>query len=77
MGDLNCTWSSEEGPVRSLAEALELEAWKPEENLVTFPSRETRIDWILISPELEFRSYRVLDDVLSDHLGVIAEIVVR
>jgi hypothetical protein len=33
-----------------------------------------RLDWILVSDELEFGGYRTLPDQLSDHLGVVAEI---
>ena len=34
-----------------------------------------RLDWILLSGELSFHSYRVMSDVLSDHHGVVAEVV--
>lgn len=77
MGDLNSTWNAEDDAVRVLADGLSLKARNPEENLITFPSRGTRIDWILISNELEFHSHRVLPDVLSDHRAVLAEIAVR
>ena len=33
-----------------------------------------RLDWILISTDLDFISYAVWPDVVSDHLGVVAEI---
>jgi hypothetical protein len=36
-----------------------------------------RLDWILVSEELAFSSYRTLPDRLSDHLGVVAEIELR
>ena len=35
------------------------------------------IDWILISDELEFTSYRRLEDRLSDHLGIVADVRLR
>ena len=63
--------------VRELAKALSLKVWKPEENVVTYPSRGTRLDWILISKELQFRSHGVLPDELSDHRAVVAEIGLR
>ena len=77
MGDFNSTWNAEDDAVRMLANSLALKAWNPEESLATFPARGTRIDWILISDELEFRSHGVLPEVLSDHRAVLAEIVVR
>ena len=42
--------------------------------MTTFPGSGERLDWILISPELEFVSYTHLDDTLSDHLGVVAQL---
>ena len=37
-------------------------------------SGKKRLDWILISEELEFVSYQVLPDIVSDHLPLIVEI---
>jgi endonuclease/exonuclease/phosphatase family metal-dependent hydrolase len=74
MGDFNGGFKEGEA-ARALAESLNLAAFQPERtDLATFPSNDTRIDWILISPELEFVSCRVLPDILSDHRAVIAEI---
>ena len=77
MGDFNCDWSKESSPVRILCRELELKAYKPEKNTgqITFPYLKQRLDWILISGELTFASHRVLPDVVSDHLGVVAELV--
>lgn len=33
-----------------------------------------RLDWILVSEGLEFAAYQTLDDRVSDHLGVLAEV---
>jgi len=33
-----------------------------------------RLDWILVSEELDFVRYVTLPDRLSDHLGVVAEV---
>lgn len=75
LGDFNSEWADEDSAVRALAKALNLNAWRETaDGLDTFPFSERRLDWILISPELEFRDYRVLPDVLSDHLGVLATI---
>ena len=45
------------------------------EELQTSPFHNRRIDWILISPELKFHSYTVLEDRVSDHLAVVSELV--
>ncbi|MCI0651397.1 MAG: endonuclease/exonuclease/phosphatase family protein [Planctomycetes bacterium] len=75
MGDFNCDWKCDESALRILAQKLELEAYQPEAtDLGTFPMRRTRLDWILISPEFQFRKYEVLSDVVSDHFAVVAEI---
>ena len=76
MGDLNETWR-EGGAVQRLADGLGLRVHRgPAPGWDTWPSgRPTRrIDWILISPELEFVDYRVWPDRVSDHLGVAARI---
>lgn len=77
LGDLNCQWTSREGTLPALARELGVHAHEPTaRNLATFPSKRPRrrLDWILVSPDLEFRSYRVLADPVSDHLAVVAEL---
>ncbi len=74
MGDFNCNWGQEE-TLPKLVKELNLQAFRPEAtDLNTFPqsSPRSRIDWILISSELQFGEYRTLTDTLSDHLGVVA-----
>lgn len=76
MGDLNSTWSDKRPHIRQLAEGLELTAYDPDgPELGTYQSVSgKRLDWILISSNLEFLSYEVLPDVVADHLAVTAEI---
>jgi len=77
MGDFNSRWENEADAVRILAVALGLQAFQPEStDLATFPSRmpKKRIDWILISSELEFVDYQVCAACVSDHLGVAARV---
>ncbi len=77
MGDLNSQWHHEQDAVRLLSLQLDLHAYHPEDpTLLTFraDALKRRIDWILLSPELEFVDYRVWPDRVSDHLGVAAEI---
>lgn len=68
MGDFNEGWNG----LRDFAAALNLQAWQPDEPLPTFDDK--RIDWILVSEELAIRSCRVLEDAVSDHRAVVAEV---
>jgi endonuclease/exonuclease/phosphatase family metal-dependent hydrolase len=74
-GDFNCEWQ-DATCVEWLAASLGLTAHEPEAGEPTFPSTrpKSRIDWILVSGELSFDSYRTIADPVSDHLGVVAEL---
>jgi endonuclease/exonuclease/phosphatase (EEP) superfamily protein YafD len=73
LGDFNSAWLADDSVVRKLAQRSGLQAYRPEAiNLGTYGSR--RLDWILISADLGFISYKVLPDAVSDHRGVVAEI---
>ena len=75
MGDFNCEWTGREPTLRTLAEKLKLRTYKPKSaKMTTFPKLNIRIDWILVSPEIEFETYEVVPDVVSDHLGVMAKL---
>lgn len=75
-GDFNGEWRDEDSAVRALADALQLQLYQPlAEGLGTYKEADgTRLDWILLSPELEFLSYKVYPDIVSDHLAVEADI---
>lgn len=73
-GDFNSDWQ-EDSTVRHISQALGLTAYRPEATgLETFPAFGQRLDWILVSKGIAFRSYAVLPDPLSDHRGVLAEL---
>ncbi len=75
MGDFNCEWTSGESTLPFLARTLNVKAYRPyAQDLTTYPTSDRRLDWILISPELEFIDYHVFHDTMSDHLGVLSEI---
>jgi endonuclease/exonuclease/phosphatase family metal-dependent hydrolase len=77
MGDLNSGWDIDDDAVQQLARALNLQAFQPlADALRTYPSasQRRRLDWILISDELEFVDYHNWLERLSDHLGVSAEL---
>ena len=79
LGDFNCSWSDEGRQLRPLARELGLRAYQPHRRAPTYPSRRPwrRLDWILVSGDLEFAAYRTLPNPVSDHLGVVAELVPR
>lgn len=78
VGDFNCQWDGREATLRDLAQVLGLSAFEPESTaLATFPGWDKRLDWVLISPELEFVDYRVLPQPVSDHRAVVADLRFR
>jgi len=75
MGDFNCQFDGKDPSLSTLIEKLNLKCYKPKsETLNTFPKLDKRLDWVLISKDLQFRRYTNLDDVLSDHSAVLAEV---
>lgn len=57
------------------AALLGLTAYRPDApDLATFPKFRSRLDWILISRDLDFAGHRVLPAGLSDHQAVVAEV---
>ncbi|AQA17343.1 hypothetical protein BST95_02965 [Halioglobus japonicus] len=71
MGDFNETWNSKDSVIRRLVDEAGLVAFKPDAaNLATYKTK--RLDWILISPELEFVEYKVSPELISDHQMVMA-----
>ncbi|MCD4651329.1 MAG: endonuclease/exonuclease/phosphatase family protein [Candidatus Cloacimonetes bacterium] len=75
MGDFNCSGKKISSALKRLISGLQLQAHQPDNReLITYPRFRRRLDWILISPTLRFIDYHVLPDILSDHLGVVAEI---
>jgi len=73
LGDFNSEWQSQDSPVQELTRRLNLQAFRPQaSHLATH--QDTRIDWIFLSPGLEFRRYEVLPEVVSDHQAVVADV---
>jgi len=79
MGDLNSEWEDGKSHVRMLADELSLRAFYPERSGFGTYKGPTgkRLDWILITQDLEFKDYRVLPDVVADHFAVFAEVSYR
>ncbi len=76
-GDMNCGLSSKETSLRSFVNNLELNVPEPKNrNTATSPSwnPNKRIDWVFVSKEMNFISYKTLQQKVSDHLAILAEI---
>ena len=78
-GDLNSEWNETDSQVQRLARELDLHAFEPDSPDLGTYKRPTgkRLDWILISADLEFREHVVLETAVSDHLAVYADIAFR
>ena len=74
LGDFNATWGDENSVVRYLAQELELRAVEASGGEATFPRLDSRLDWILISDDLQFERHRVENELVSDHRTVWAEV---
>ena len=73
MGDFNSEWFSSESVIKSLSTSSRFSTYKPEQPAYN-TYKDKRLDWVLISKELEFTDYNVLTDTLSDHAMVMAEV---
>ena len=75
MGDFNCSWSERRRSLDLLLHELKLRPCR-ESGAATYPAWRplVQLDWILVSEGLEFSTYATLDDRVSDHLGVVAEV---
>ena len=73
MGDFNSEWLAETSVIKELATNGHFITHEPgADNYNTYEDK--RLDWILITKELEFVNYQVLPDILSDHAMVVADI---
>lgn len=75
MGDFNCDWMDGDAMLAGFAKRLGLKTDRPlAAGLETHSMVGKRIDWILVSEEMEIAAYRILSEQLSDHSAVVAEI---
>ncbi len=73
MGDFNSEWLAELSVIKELASNSRFLTYKPgSADYNTY--KDKRLDWILISKDLEFVTYQVLPDTLSDHAMIVSEI---
>lgn len=75
MGDFNTDWHKKDSSLRELADRLNLKVFQPDaDGMTTYGKDSARLDWILVSQELDFLHHAVYPDVVSDHLAVVADI---
>jgi len=75
LGDFNTDWSQDDSALKAIVGSGNLKVYEPEANgLGTYKSGKHRLDWILISNDLEFVSYDVPQVILSDHMPVQATV---
>jgi endonuclease/exonuclease/phosphatase family metal-dependent hydrolase len=75
MGDFNTDWHKKDSSLRELAGRLDLKVFQPDaDGMTTYGKDSARLDWILVSEELDFLRHAVYPDVVSDHLAVVADI---
>lgn len=73
MGDFNSEWLAETSVIKEFSDKSRYTAHEPgNDGFDTYKGK--RLDWILISKDMEFISYQVLLDTLSDHAMIIADI---
>jgi endonuclease/exonuclease/phosphatase family metal-dependent hydrolase len=74
LGDFNEDWTLEDSAVRRIVREFGMRAFTPTASELGTYKRVKRLDWILISEELEFVDYAVLPDAVSDHRALFARI---
>ncbi len=84
MGDFNTSWTERDrSGLAGFADELGLRPWCPElrahrDGVRTFRGMPRRLDWILVSKELDFATYATLSgDKVSDHIPVLADLRVN
>lgn len=76
MGDFNSETLAERLVQNAAENKRLLHAWPGEDDL-HYSYKNKRLDWIIISGELEFLDYSTATDILSDHRAVVAKLRLR
>jgi len=74
LGDFNADWNADDSPVREVASEFGLRTYTPAAAKLGTYGKAKRLDWILISEELQFIEYAVVPGLVSDHLALLAKI---
>jgi len=76
LGDFNSDWLAADSVIRRMVKCGRVHTFEPDSNkLGTYKSGKHRLDWALLSTDLEFRRYEVLPDIVSDHQPIVVEVV--
>lgn len=71
LGDFNTDWNKKESALKAVVEGGRFKVYQPASSeLGTYKMGKHRLDWILISKDLEFVTYEVPQAILSDHQPV-------
>lgn len=73
LGDFNSEWLGEEKIIKKFAEQGRYRAYQPESNAFHSYS-DRRLDWALITNDLDFINYYIADESLSDHKPIVVQI---
>lgn len=72
MGDFNSEWLARKYLVESFADSSPMHVYDAaSEDLNTY--KDQRLDWIVLSRDLEFDNYHIAPELLSDHRAVVTD----
>ena len=75
LGDFNSNWKTTDSVIKVLAKCSNARVFEPESiNHGTYKQGKHRLDWALLSEDLQFKQYQVLPDIVSDHRAIVIEV---
>lgn len=75
LGDFNSNWKTTNSVIKILAKCSNAQVFEPDSiNHGTYKEGKHRLDWALLSEDLEFKNYHVLPDIVSDHRAILVEV---
>jgi endonuclease/exonuclease/phosphatase family metal-dependent hydrolase len=75
LGDFNSNWQTTDSVIRVLSKCSNARVFEPHSiNHGTYKQGKHRLDWALLSEDLEFKQYQVLPDIVSDHRAILVEV---
>ena len=74
MSDLNSEYAADNQLITLLEDSQGLSTWQPHVEVVTLPKLQKRLDWVLVSRDIEIVTLEVSPDPLSDHRAIVAEL---
>lgn len=75
MGDFNLDWSEELLKLEEFQRITGTKTYQANNrSLVTFPKLQSRLDWIFVSRGIRINSHQIIQNELSDHYALVAEV---